>query len=57
MVVVCTRRAKKEFFYSLNGDAQLVKELAEKNKKSAVRFCYSVGYAVALHVIAGLIVF
>lgn len=44
-------------FRFTNGDAQLVKELTEKNKKSAVRFCYSVGHAVALHVIAGLIVF
>ena len=43
-------------FRFTNGDSQLVKELAEKNRKSAVRFGYSLGHAVALHVIAGLIV-
>ena len=43
-------------FRFTNGDAQLVKDLAVKNKKSALRFCYAIGHAVVLHVLAGLIV-
>jgi hypothetical protein len=52
-----TRFGAHHTFRFTSGDNKLVKELAEKNKKSSIRFCWSIAHAIALHVVAGLIVF
>ena len=38
------------------GDTELRRKLAERNKKSATKFCVHLGQATAIHVLAGLII-